>query len=58
MRLLMNYIKIAEVIKMFLFFINTFLNEESRPAELPRQPLAEPDVTVSRHPAPIIQPMV
>jgi hypothetical protein len=31
-------------------------DEESRPAELPRQPLAEPDVNLSAHPAPIIQP--
>jgi hypothetical protein len=27
----------------------------SRPAELSRQPLAEPDVNLSAHPAPIIQ---
>ena len=27
----------------------------SRPAELPRQPLAGPDVNLSIHPAPIIQ---
>ena len=28
----------------------------SRPAELPRQSLAEPDMNLSAHPAPIIQP--
>jgi len=30
-------------------------NRESRPAELPRQSLAEPDVNLAAHPAPIIQ---
>jgi hypothetical protein len=28
----------------------------SRPEELPLRPLAEPDVNLSAHPAPIIQP--
>ena len=33
-------------------------NEVSRPGEFHPQPLAEPDVTLSRHPAPITQPLV
>lgn len=35
--------------------INCHLKKESRPAELPRQPLAEPYVNLSIHTAPIIQ---
>ena len=31
--------------------------KSSRPRELPPQPLTDPDMSLSAHPAPIVQPM-
>ena len=36
--------------------VMTFLFESSRPRELPPQPLTDPDVNLSIHPALIVQP--
>jgi hypothetical protein len=54
-RIELNLAKLAEgVAKIRLKSPICFDREVSRPAEFHHQPLAEPDVTLSRHPAPII----
>ena len=45
-----------ERIKPHLRPVRLKLGAVSRPAESHRQALAEPDVTLARHPAPIVQP--
>ena len=53
-----NSVKPVKWEKVHIFISSTFNDLESRPAELPRQPLAEPYMSLSTHTAPIIQPQI